>query len=106
MIEVFTARQFTYCQQVGCNLVAQMFSYLNLRGLPDHPSSNFPETKICKFGIGCLLEKSWCLTAFSYTLVQVKLSCGFGLVVWVFLITLYFDQRKHAKTLINLKNHQ
>ena len=37
--------------------------------------------------------------------LQVKLSCGFGLVVWVFLITLYFDQRKNAKTLINLKNH-
>lgn len=35
VVEVFTARQFTYCQQVGCNLVAQMFScsYLNLRGL-------------------------------------------------------------------------
>ena len=43
---------------------------------------------------------------FSYKMGQVKLSCGFGLVVWVFLITLYFDQRKHAKTLINLKNHQ
>ena len=43
---------------------------------------------------------------FSHGIVQVKLSCGFGLVVWVFLITLYFDQRKNAKTLINLKNHQ
>ncbi len=35
---------------------------------------------------------------------QVKLSCWFGLLVRVFLITLYFDQRKNAKTLINLKN--
>ena len=44
---------------------------------------------------------------------QVRLSCWFGLLVWVFLITLYFDQRKKQKTfdqkqktLINLKNHQ
>ena len=29
---------------------------------------------------------------FLVRLNQVKLSCGFGLVVWVFLITLYFDQ--------------
>ena len=29
---------------------------------------------------------------FVLSTVQVKLSCGFGLVVWVFLITLYFDQ--------------
>ena len=33
---------------------------------------------------------------------QQRLSCRFGLSVWVFLITLYFDQRK-KKTLINLK---
>ena len=39
---------------------------------------------------------------------QLNTSCGFGLVVWVFLITLYFDQRKPQKKLINLnlKNHQ
>ena len=52
----------------------------------------------------------WCegilLPFFFSKTFQVKLSCGFGLVVWVFLITLYFDQRKNAKTLINLKNHQ
>ena len=28
---------------------------------------------------------------------QVATSCGFGLVVWVFLITLYFDQRSAMK---------
>ena len=43
---------------------------------------------------------------FDDKLGQAKLSCWFGLVVWVFLITLYFDQRKNATTLINLKNHQ
>ena len=44
---------------------------------------------------------------------QQRLSCRFGLLVWVFLINLYFDQRKKRKTLINLKkklinlkNHQ
>ncbi len=37
---------------------------------------------------------------------QQRLSCWFGLLVWVFLINLYFDQRKKRKTLINLKNHQ
>ena len=35
-------------------------------------------------------------------LLQLNTSCGFGLVVWVFLITLYFDQRKPQKKLINL----
>ena len=35
---------------------------------------------------------------------QVTLSCWFGLVVWVFLITLYFDQKR--KALIILKNDQ
>ena len=41
-------------------------------------------------------------------MIQLNTSCGFGLVVWVFLITLYFDQRKPQKKLINLnlKNHQ
>ena len=54
------------------------------------------------------MAKSVCVFFFNVfvTKTQVKLSCGFGLVVWVFLITLYFDQRKNAKTLINLKNHQ
>ena len=37
--------------------------------------------------------------------VQQRLSCRFGLLVWVFLINLYFDQRKKRKTLINLKKN-
>ena len=34
---------------------------------------------------------------------QVRLSCWFGLLVWAFLITLYFDQRKNKKPLIKNK---
>ena len=36
---------------------------------------------------------------------NLGLSCGFGLVVWVFLIALCFDQRKPQKKLINLENN-
>ncbi len=37
---------------------------------------------------------------------QVLLNCLFGLVAWVFLITLIFWSKKNTTTLINLKNHQ
>ena len=37
------------------------------------------------------------LTGFFLGGCQVKLSCGFGLVVWVFLKTLYFDRNKTKK---------
>ena len=37
---------------------------------------------------------------------QLNTSCGFGLVVWVFLITLYFDQRKQKPSMkITSKKH-
>ena len=60
----------------------------------------------------CFLEasffKNWYKSWLLWWCDQLNTSCGFGLVVWVFLITLYFDQRKPQKKLINLnlKNHQ
>lgn len=41
----------------------------------------------------------------TYSIIQVTLICWFGLVVWVFLLTLYFDQRKSANNLLKLKNN-
>ena len=57
--------------------------------------------------LNTLLVCSWypAIYCCTYSIIQVTLICWFGLVVWVFLLTLYFDQRKSANNLIKLKNN-
>ena len=91
------------------------FSHLeNIRPLPTYSIKGWAGLNKYSYPCNCcrnIWNKLWPAVQFYFSnlsspTAQVKLSCGFGLVVWVFLITLYFDQRKNAKTLINLKNHQ
>ena len=75
------------------------FEKLKKDNFEDHNFQGMHDVKIQHSGVSAFSQRP----AVQYLLHepwfnQVRPSCCFGLLVWVFLITLYFDQRKKQKT--------